>query len=236
MSSPYGDRSAFSNSDANSSLGDDGSPNLFAPASASSYEPILHTPSTQQAMNRQQYHHHHHDHPRPNDIPNASGRAGEEGAGASAPQDQRQHSTGYPQADSQEHMRGRAESQGSSMNSSPPVHSELSAYARSMHRHTKQQMEATSGSPPPSHIHVAGPLSNHVQQQQHYRGHHHNYQQHPHHHVYGSEGSIDHNGDPDSSNRGQRQHHHRHRAPQSPPNGATPSSPQYISAPVSRGG
>ncbi|KAL1891544.1 hypothetical protein Sste5346_007636 [Sporothrix stenoceras] len=38
-----------------------------------------------------------------------------------------------------------------------PSLSNLSDYARSMLLHTKQQMDATSGSPPPAHLHVAGP-------------------------------------------------------------------------------
>lgn len=41
-----------------------------------------------------------------------------------------------------------------------PSLSNLSDYARSMLLHTKQQMDATSGSPPPAHLHVAGPAGN----------------------------------------------------------------------------
>ncbi len=61
---------------------------------------------------------------------------------------------------------------------SPP--SNLSDYARVMLQHTKQQMDATPGSPPPSHIHVAGPAGrqqqdqrdhDHHQNRQHRRGH-----------------------------------------------------------------
>ncbi|CAK7207686.1 hypothetical protein SEUCBS139899_010497 [Sporothrix eucalyptigena] len=35
--------------------------------------------------------------------------------------------------------------------------SDLSSYAHAMLLHTKQQMDATSGSPPPAYLHVAGP-------------------------------------------------------------------------------
>lgn len=35
--------------------------------------------------------------------------------------------------------------------------SDLSAYARSMLRYTKRQLDAASGSPPPPHLRVAGP-------------------------------------------------------------------------------
>ncbi|CAK7240220.1 MAG: hypothetical protein STHCBS139747_001658 [Sporothrix thermara] len=35
--------------------------------------------------------------------------------------------------------------------------SDLSSYAHAMLQHTKQQMDATNGSPPPAHLRVAGP-------------------------------------------------------------------------------
>jgi hypothetical protein len=76
-------------------------------------------------------------------------------------QDQRQHAGGQPLPPT-----GRGdgaavpEERSTTRSVRAPSLSNLSDYARSMLMHTKQQMDATSGSPPPVHLHVAGPAGN----------------------------------------------------------------------------
>ncbi|CAK7563442.1 MAG: hypothetical protein SEPTF4163_001311 [Sporothrix epigloea] len=67
--------------------------------------------------------------------------------------DQRQHIAGGQPLPPDVSMPTTAVS--SSTNARRP--SDLSSYAYAMLQHTKQQMDATNGSPPPAHLHVAGP-------------------------------------------------------------------------------
>ncbi|CAK7263382.1 hypothetical protein SEPCBS119000_000443 [Sporothrix epigloea] len=73
-----------------------------------------------------------------------------------AQDDQRQHIAGGQPLPPDASMHTTAAA--SSRSSRRP--SDLSSYAYAMLQHTKQQMDATSGSPPPPHLHVAGPAGN----------------------------------------------------------------------------
>ena len=87
---------------------------------------------------------------------NASSQLSQSGpADSYREQDQRQHAGGQP----------LPPGSGDMAPSSPTAPSNLSDYARLMLQHTKQQLDATSASPPPPHIRVAGPLG-HSQHQQ----------------------------------------------------------------------
>ncbi|KIH88401.1 hypothetical protein SPBR_07899 [Sporothrix brasiliensis 5110] len=75
-------------------------------------------------------------------------------------QDQRQHiAGGQPLPPDSVQMAPADEGAGASTTRSARTSSlsNLSDYARFMLLHTKQQMDATPGSPPPAHLHVAGP-------------------------------------------------------------------------------
>lgn len=90
-------------------------------------------------------------------------------------QDQRQHIAGgqplppgsspMPPAASSDSNNNGGDNERTTRSARVPSLSNLSDYARSMLLHTKQQMDATSGSPPPAHLHVAGPAGD-----QRYRG------------------------------------------------------------------
>ncbi|CAK7220668.1 hypothetical protein SCUCBS95973_004238 [Sporothrix curviconia] len=111
-------------------------------------------------------------------------------------QDQRQHIAGGQPLPPDASMSPTAAT--ASSNGRRP--SDLSSYAHAMLQHTKQQMDATNGSPPPAHLRVAGPAGAASYRHEQENGDH------------GSRTPRHHRGSSQSQSQSpsRSQHHHRH--------------------------